>query len=226
MTALSSERNLPAGRSSGHGISSRRRLTVAALAGALAAVPVAMVAPWEFTPLTLWDVTAAVFVTWVWLTITRLDAECTARFAVREDPTRTATDSLLLVAAVVSLVAVGLVVMRASSRHGVMEAAQVALGVASVVLSWVVVHTVFTLRYARLYYTDPDGGVSFNGDEPPSYIDFAYLAFTIGMTFQVSDTDIETHEMRATALRQALLSYLFGTVIIAGTINLLAGLRK
>ncbi|HMA45772.1 MAG TPA: DUF1345 domain-containing protein, partial [Frankiaceae bacterium] len=163
MTALSSERNLPAGRSSDHGMSSRRRLAVAALAGVLCAVPVAVAAPWEFTPLTLWDVTAAVFVTWVWLTITRLDAERTARLAVREDPTRTATDSLLLVAAVVSLVAVGLVITQASNRHGSMEVVQIALGVASVVLSWVVVHTVFTLRYARLYYAGPDGGVNFNG---------------------------------------------------------------
>jgi uncharacterized membrane protein len=68
--------------------------------------------------------------------------------------------------------------------------------------------------------------VNFNQDEPPDYVDFAYLAFTIGMTFQVSDTDLQESAIRHTALRHALLSYLFGAVIVAGTINLVAGLVK
>jgi hypothetical protein len=85
---------------------------------------------------------------------------------------------------------------------------QVGLSLASVVLSWAVVHTVFTLRYARLYYLGPDGGVDFNDESKPRYSDFAYLAFTIGMTFQVSDTALCSNEIRRTALRHALLSYL------------------
>ena len=86
------------------------------------------------------------------------------------------------------------------------------------------VHTVFTLRYARLYYTGTDGGVDFHQDDPPRDGDFAHLGFTIGMTFQVSDTDLTTTKVRVTALRHALLSYLFGAVILAATINLIAGL--
>src|SRR5215210_5268718 len=100
------------------------------------------------------------------------------------------------------------------------------LGIVSVVLAWGMVHTVFTLRYARLYYGRPKGGIEFNQDEPPRYSDFAYLAFTVGMTFQVSDTNLKTEQIRATVLRQGLLSYMFGTVIIATTINLIAGLTK
>jgi uncharacterized membrane protein len=68
--------------------------------------------------------------------------------------------------------------------------------------------------------------VDFNQEDPPRYTDFAYMAFTIGMTFQVSDTQLTTAEVRATALRHALLSYLFGSVILAATINLLAGLAR
>ncbi len=83
----------------------------------------------------------------------------------------------------------------------------------------------YATRYARLYYTGEDGGIDFNEDEPPTYVDFAYLAFTIGMTFQVSDRP-ETRAIRATALRHALLSYLFGAIIVATTINLIAGLAK
>jgi uncharacterized membrane protein len=88
------------------------------------------------------------------------------------------------------------------------------------------VHTTFTTRYARLYYTSGTKAVDFNEDESPCYRDFGYLAFTIGMTFQVSDTPLQTKEIRATALRHALLSYLFGVVVIATTINLVAGLGK
>jgi uncharacterized membrane protein len=99
-----------------------------------------------------------------------------------------------------------------------------ASGVAAIIVSWGVVHTVFTLRYAGLYYKGVDGGVSFNQDDEPSYLDFAYLAFTVAMTYQVSDTNITANDIRRTVLRHALMSYLLGTVIIAATINLAAGL--
>jgi uncharacterized membrane protein len=95
-----------------------------------------------------------------------------------------------------------------------------------VLLSWTVIHTVFALRYARLYYSGTDGGVDFHEDAKPRFSDFAYLAFTVGMTFQVSDTDLNTSAFRATVLRHALLSHLFGTVVVALTINLVAGLSR
>jgi len=79
------------------------------------------------------------------------------------------------------------------------------------------------LRYAGLYYRDGEG-VDFNEDDDPDYRDFAYLALTIGMTFQVSDTDLKTKAIRHTAIRHALLSYLFGAVVIAMVINVVAGL--
>jgi uncharacterized membrane protein len=100
------------------------------------------------------------------------------------------------------------------------------LAVASVVVSWTVVQTVFTSRYARLHYAEPEGRINFNQEPPPRHSDFAYLAVTIGMTFQVSDTDLHTAEIRATALRHALLSYLLGAVILATTINLVSGLLR
>jgi len=99
----------------------------------------------------------------------------------------------------------------------------IALAIASVALAWLSVHTVFLLRYARIYFTPPDGGIDFGG-EPPDYRDFAYLALTIGMTFQVSDTDLTAKRVRRVALHHALLSYLFGTVIVAITVSSVAGL--
>jgi uncharacterized membrane protein len=97
------------------------------------------------------------------------------------------------------------------------------LAAGSVALSWFLVHTLFTLRYALLYQSS-DGGVDFNQKGSPRYLDFAYLAFTIGMTFQVSDTDIGSSAIRAAALRHALLSYLFGAVILATSVNFIVGL--
>jgi uncharacterized membrane protein len=76
-------------------------------------------------------------------------------------------------------------------------------------------------RYATLYYRDNDG-VDFNKKRPSRYADFAYLSFTIGMTFQVSDTDLTTDAIRYAALRQALLSYVLGAIVLATTINLVA----
>jgi uncharacterized membrane protein len=98
------------------------------------------------------------------------------------------------------------------------------VAVVSVALSWGLIHTLFTLRYASLYYWDQEGGIDFNQDEPPRYSDFAYLAFTLGMTFQVSDTNLQSNDIRATALRHGLLSYVFGSVILATLINLIVGL--
>ena len=98
-----------------------------------------------------------------------------------------------------------------------------ALAIGTVVVSWLAINVDFTLRYAHLYYTDPVGGIDFNGVDEPDYRDFAYVAFTIGMTYQVSDTSLLTSRFRRVLLLHALLSYLFGVVIIAAVINVSAG---
>jgi uncharacterized membrane protein len=216
--------DLPTRPVSKRGISALKRVGVSALAGVLLAIPVAAVASWPLLPLVSWDIACVVLLTWVWRAIWPLDAEGTAGHAAPEDPTRATADFLILGAAVVSLVAVGFVIGRAASSKGAEQVALAGLGVASVVLSWAVVHTVHTLRYARLYYAGPDGGVDFKQDEPPQYSDFAYLSFTIGMTFQVSDTDLQSADFRRTALRHALLSFAFVAGILASTINLVANL--
>jgi uncharacterized membrane protein len=202
------------------------RLGVSAVIGAVVAVLVVLLGPAAYAPAIGWDVTAIVLLTWTWFTIWPMGAAATATHATREDPTRAVSDVIVLAAAVASLAAVGFVLVEAGSAEGATQDLLAALGVGTVALSWLVVHTVFTLRYAMLYYTGHDGGVNFNQSTAPRYTDFTYLAFTIGMTFQVSDTDLQTPDIRATALRHALLSYLFGAVILATTINLVAGLAS
>jgi uncharacterized membrane protein len=173
-----------------------------------------------------WDVGTVVYLLWVWHLNRKLDSEATAAAAVREDPTRPVTDVILLVAAVGSLLAVVYTIADAAHSSGAGQPLRVALGVTSIASSWFLVHTLFTMMYAREYYVDQDGGIDFNTTHPPVWTDFAYLSFTIGMTFQVSDTDLQTSALRRLALRQMLISYLFGAVIIAITINLVAGLER
>lgn len=192
------------------------------LAGALAGAAGAAAFGWETAGLVAWIVAAMVFLLWTWTSIWPLSAALTARLAQREDPSRVVRDAVLLVVAVGAVAAVAGVIFRAHHSGSL----RTTLGVVCVAVSWGVLHTILTLRYARLYYSHPKGGVDFKQDTDPTFRDFAYLAFTIGMTFQVSDTDIGKPAIRETVLRHALISFMFGAVIIAVTINLVAGLSK
>jgi len=200
------------------------RLAAAATVGVIAIVLAGLFWRWAYAPAVGWDATAIVFSGWIWLVIWPLDAADSAAKARSVDPNRAISDILTLSAAVASIAAVGIVLVGAHSAHGLTADILAAFGLISIAISWFTVHTIFTLRYAVLYYEGEEGGVNFNQDEPPCYRDFAYLALTVGMTFQVSDTDLRNTAIRATALRHALLSYLFGTVILAATINLIASL--
>jgi uncharacterized membrane protein len=208
-------------------LSSRVRTGVMLAVGVVAAVAVGLVAPWPYAFLAGWDVAALTFSAWVWLTMAWATPALTAGHATREDPGRAQTDLLVIVASIANLLAVGYVLVQAASAQGGAQDVMAGVAVLSVALSWFAVHTLFSLRYARLYYTGPDGGIDFNQKSPPPrYVDFAYVAFTIGMTFQVSDTNIETKQIRRTALRHAWLSFPLGAVIIATSINLVSGLAK
>jgi uncharacterized membrane protein len=201
-----------------------RRVRVGALGGiVVAGIAIAAGASWSVAALGATDVAALVFVAWVWISVAGADAGRTALLARAEDASRAAAEAVLLGAGAASLLAVGFTLAQASHAHQPGRGLLTALALASVALAWAAVHTVYALRYARLYYTPPDGGVDFKG-ERPDYVDFAYLALTIGMTFQVSDTDLTAKRVRRQALRHALTSYVFGTVIVAITVSSVASL--
>lgn len=199
------------------------RLAVGLAIGIAVSLTVAMTQYHRFAALIGWDAVALVFVGWTWMSVMNMDAAGTSAHATREEPTRTGSHLLILGAAVASLVGVGFLLFASGGNH---REQVLAAGVAlvSVVVSWFAVHTLFALGYARRYYTGPDGGISFNQAEPPRYSDFAYVAFTVGMSFAISDTNVESSEIRSTVLRHALLSYVFGSVILASVVNLIAGL--
>lgn len=206
--------------------SAGKRLVVALSAGALVAVICVLLGAGRYAALASWDVVILVYGIWTWLAVRGMSAQETRSHAVSENPGRAAADILLLCASVASIIAVVSVVTQSGSSSGATKAIEIGLGLVSIVLSWATVHTTYMLKYARLYYGQKEGGIDFNEKDSPKYTDFAYLAFTLGMTFQVSDTDLQTKEIRAAALNHALLSYLFGTVIIATTINTLASISS
>src|SRR3954471_21886232 len=195
-------------------------LLVSLVAGGICgAVPVPL-RGWGTAGLIGWVAAALVFLVWTWAALWSLGAEDTAWVAAREDGSRPVRDLALIGISIGTLMAVALVIFRAHQN----PPPRIVLGVACIAASWLVLNAVYTLRYARLYYTDPRGGVDFNQEDDPVFKDFAYLAFTIGMCFQVSDTSLQKTAIRATALRQALTSFVFDAVIIAVTVNVVAGL--
>jgi len=158
------------------------------------------------------------------LIILRADAAETRRRAAAFDPGRGVVWAIVILASVLGLVASAVVVRQGKSTASFEGQLHLVLCFASVVIAWVLTHSSFTLRYAHLYYRgEGKGGISFPGDEDPDDSDFAYFSFTIGMTFQVSDTNITSREIRRTVLRHGLLSFLFNTVIVALALNLVIG---
>jgi uncharacterized membrane protein len=206
-------------------VSASTRVIACLLCGIVAAWFTGTSASWKYAPLAGWDTAAIVFLIWIYISLYGRDAEETAQLAKREDPSHPLADVLLVCASVASLAAVGALLIQAGSAAGGQKVALIALALMSIVISWFIVHTIYALKYARLYYKN-DGGIDFYTSTPPRYSDFAYVAFTIGMTFQISDNNFENNDFRRTALRHALLSFLFGTVILATVINFIAGLGK
>lgn len=199
-----------------------------AVVGGVAAILTGLIGSWAFAAIVGWAAASLTYTAWVWIAVGRMDAKATANHATREDPSWRVTDLLLVLASLASLGAVAFILTYSRSAAGAGKGVSAGLAVLSVALSWALVHTLFTLRYASLYYQGTPGGINFNQDpekDPPRYSDFAYVSFTLGMTFQVSDTNLGTHAIRATALRQGLLSYLFGSIVLATVINLIAGLN-
>lgn len=158
-------------------------------------------------------VVVGVFVLWP------MDGAATRDHARREDFRPTVEELLVVATAVCGLLSV--VVLLVSSGS---EAGHAAGAIAGVFASWGALHLMYATRYAHLYYGDPVGGIDFNDDEPPANRDFLYFSFNLGMTYQVSDTSVSSSAIRAVVLRHCLLSYVFGTSILATTINLVVGI--
>jgi len=179
----------------------------------------------ELAVLVGWIAAAAVALAWVWRISWPQDPVGTKQLAEAEGRTQS-TDTAVVLAAAASLGAVVFALIDSGGSNEALAGAAVVLSITTVVLSWALVNTVFALKYARLYYLDDDGGIDFGQEQAPAYSDFAYMAFTVGMAYAVSETTPASNRIRKTALGHALLSYLFGTGVIATAINLVGNLRQ
>ncbi|MGM9474790.1 DUF1345 domain-containing protein [Pedobacter sp. GSP4] len=175
-----------------------------------------------------WDIFCLVLITLHWYMFFHTSAAETHLKAKMQDETRGEIFAIVVVSTFAGLLAVVLLLINKD-----IEPLDLVIAILGMFLSWFLVHTTFTMRYAHLYYGDKkkekskDGsGLEFPGDDEPDFIDFAYFSFVLGMTFQVSDVEISDRTIRRLSLLHSLIAFVFNTVIVALTINAVAGLSK
>lgn len=208
----------------------RWRLITAVVLGLSSAAITALLEP-GFAPLIGWATAALTYCALTWTTVGRFDAEQTAAHAGSEAPGSFTVHVLLMLASLGSLAGIGMLIWQPPGSR----LATAAVSLLVIISSWLTVQTVHMMRYAHAYFAAADGagdsdlagvagGIDFHTDIPPTYSDFAYVAFAVGMSFAISDTDLSSTKMRRIALGHALLAYLFGTVFVAALVNILASL--
>ncbi len=191
--------------------------------GVGAAAVVGTTAGWRYSSAGGWIATATVYLIWVWASIAKMSAAAIEVIVQQRHPARRPADLIILVASVASLGGVAHLLIAGSSK-GAGATVAAAIGFLSVIASWLVVHAVYTVRYAILYYSEPVGGIDFNDDAKPTFADFAYVAFTVAVTYGVTDTPLRKRPLRVAVLQHAMVSYLFGTVILAVTVQVIGSL--
>lgn len=179
-----------------------------------------------------WDVFSAALILMSVILFFTTKADDVRKLAQRQDESRYVIFLLVLGTVCVSLVGI-LLLMKPADPTMVNRSSHHGIALAGVALSWILLHTMFTLRYAHLYYTDPGiadaasqiGGLEFpDGLKAPDYPDFAYFSFIVGMTFQVSDISISSRQIRRVVLLHSIISFVFNTIIVALTISALSNL--
>ncbi len=196
-----------------------RRMGCSLVVGVLAGVAVGW-AGWAAGVLVGVAVTGLVFVVLGWLALWPMDAAATQAHVQREDFRPHAYEFVLTSAALCGLAATGgLLVVGGSDAPAWLAA----VAVVGVFMSWAALHLMYAARYAYHYYMLEPESIDFNAKEPPTFRDFFYFSYNLGMTYQVSDTSVTTPGLRAIVLRHCLLSYLFGVAILATAVNLVVG---
>lgn len=174
--------------------------------------------------LAAWSVFAFTCLVLIWSAIFTANASQIRKVAVAEDPGRMVIFLFVILGIVASLVAVVALLRVMRNLPSAMLASNVTLSIMAVAFAWLLLHTIFTLHYAHLYYSPADtgeeGGLEFPGNSTaPNYLDFAYFSFTIGMTAQTADIGISSHHIRRLVLLHGLLSFAFNTALVAMTIS-------
>ena len=178
-----------------------------------------------------WDVTCLVFVTGTLQAMIRQAPEQIRTRAADQDEGRGMILGLVILAAAASLAAVGLELSLAHEEHGLLNGGRILLALATVAGSWFMIQLIFAIHYAHEFYAldrrdgeGDAGGLAFPGDEPPDYWDFLHFAVIIGVACQTADIAFTSKRLRRLGTLQGVVAFVFNTVILAVSINLLAGL--
>ncbi len=205
----------------------RRRLAVAGLLGVLTGFFLPLESAHALThALVGFVVGGLVFCVPLLIHIGRQDAASTQEHVRGRDGDAAWYDIVIIIVGLASLAGVAILLIGSQSK-GTTQVVEALVGVLAVAVGWVCVHTIYVLRYARLYYAnlaDGRGPIDFNMEQDPAFSDFAYFSFNLGMAYQVSDTAVRAPEVRRVILKHCLLAYLYGTIVIASTINLVVGI--
>ncbi len=181
-----------------------------------------------------WDVSVTCFLALAWSKMSNTNPQTICRNAQIQDNSRLTIMIMIVGAACASLLAIGFILNSNKEKNIALELVvlHVSLAVYTIVISWLLTHTMFALHYAHLYYRndtqdteqETDYGLDFPKEKQPDYWDFMYFSLVIGMTCQVSDIQITSHAMRRLALIHGILTFFFNTVILALSINIIAGI--
>jgi len=212
-----------------------QRLSLAIAVGFLVALVLQtqeQIRDWESQLLISWLAAAITYLAVLILGLGRLNAHLSRWRAQRDDPGAAAIYLLLLVTVFVSLAGILIISEAANNAKGLDRGGHIGLALSALAVNWLLIQAVFTLHYARLYYApntstpepnDTVGGLIFPGNTPPGYTDFAYFALVIGMTSQTADINIANTAMRRLAMLHGLTSFAYNILVLAMTLNLLAG---
>lgn len=200
------------------------RVLISLFLGLVAFIAIILYGHPNYALLVGWNTVSITWILWTVLLLRDPDAQKTESIAKREDPGRKAVDILLVLSSLGSLVAVAILIAKVSQSQGTNQLALTLLGLLTIISSWLLVHLIYTIHYAVLYYKN-GGGISFNSHQSPNFIDFLYLSITVATSFQVSDTPISRREIRKIISHHVIISYIYGTVIIATAVNILLNIR-
>jgi uncharacterized membrane protein len=183
---------------------------------------------WHTRAVASWDLGALAYLGLAWMLIRKSDARATRDHALSQDQSGYVIFLFVVGAACASIVAVGFVAGTIRGLPFWERAWHLTLTITALVSSWLLIQTVFAFHYAHRYYAGPHGehaataSLHFPGGREPDYLDFAYYAFVVGMTSQVSDVSVASRGMRRLTMIHGVLAFLFNIAVLALSINIIA----
>lgn len=180
----------------------------------------------------MWDAFALCYLILSWIVIVKRSVPEIKKLATKDDGSTIFVFILIVVSSLASMFTV-LLLMLSQQNSSERDILYLPAAISGMILSWTMVHSIYTFHYAHIYYDDDENnpgkdatGLEFPGNSKPNYLDFAYFSFVIGCTFQVSDVEVSSPQIRRIVLFHGLLSFALNTFVVALTINLIAGLSK